>query len=172
MTKKFCFPAALIATAAALSTPATAMAQSKQCISRDQAQAVVGNLMPTLLRSVADRCTPLLGKNSYLATDARALAGDLEPHAQRSWPVTKVAFEKMGGNPIPDNPQLVQLGRTAIAGGVANSLDAESCGVVDKLTSELSPLPAENFTNVFALFLELGLNDDKKAPYRICEGQR
>ena len=156
---------------AALSLPATAIAQDAKCVSRAESRAVVANLMPALLTNAAQHCSPLV-RSSYLATNAPRLAQRLAAHGQASWPVARRAVEKLGGNPLPDNPALLELGRQALATGITGKMDAQACTAVDALAEQLAPLPPENFANVFALFLEMGVNADKKAAIKVCPAPR
>lgn len=153
---------------AAFALPAAAVAQEARCVSRAESRAVVANLMPALLTSAAQRCGPQLGGASYLAANAPRLAQRLAPHGERSWPLARAAIEKLGGNPLPDNPALIELGRQALATGITGKLDAKACGAVDGLAEQLAPLPPENFANVFALFLEMGVNADRKSAIKVC----
>ena len=157
---------------AALAMPATAIAQQADCVSRAESQAVTANLLPPLLESAAERCGPKLGASSYLARNADRLSQRLTPLADRSLPATVGAFERIGGNPLPDNPALLDFGRTMIAQGITKDLDTASCDVIDRLTRELAPLPPENFANVFALFLEAGMNGSAESPVKVCEAPR
>lgn len=153
---------------AALAIPASAVAQEARCVSRAESRAVVANLMPALLTSAARHCGPQLGARSYLAANAPRLAQRLAAHGEASWPVAQRAIETIGGNPLPDNPALLELGRQALATGITGKMDANACIAVDALAEQLAPLPAENFANVFALFLEMGVNADKKAAIKVC----
>lgn len=48
-------------------------------------------------------------------------------------------------------------------------MDNNTCGVVDQLLVELAPFPAEVLANVFALFLEAGMNNDPNSALQACE---
>lgn len=154
----------------AMSLPAAAIAQDAKCVSRAESRAVVANLMPALLTSAAQRCAPLGSR--YLAANAPSLTQRLAAHGEASWPVARRAIEKIGGNPLPDNPTLIELGRQALATGITGKMDANACTAIDQLAEQLAPLPPENFANVFALFLEMGVNADKKAAIKVCPAPR
>ena len=166
------FFAAPLAMAAALVMPATAAAQAKDCVNRAEARAVTANLLPDLLVSAGDRCGRLIGRSSYLATGSADQASRLQPAAAASWPTAKRALERVGSKPLPDDPQLLGFGRRLLAESITADLDANSCRLVDALTRELAPLPPENFVNVFALFLEAGIQGNAKSPVKVCEAPR
>ncbi|MEE4199378.1 hypothetical protein [Erythrobacter sp.] len=154
---------------AALSLPATAMAQDQRCIPQAQSEAVVAYLLPDMLESAGDRCARQLGRDAYLSTNAGNLADRLQPLAERSWPEAKRGLENAFASPLPDDPNILAFGRKAIADGITKDLDQAACGVVSDLTRELAPLPPQNFANVFALFLRLGINGSPDSELRICE---
>ena len=153
---------------AALALPAAAVGQEAKCVSRAESRAVVANLMPALLTSAAQRCGPQLGARSYLAANAPRLAQRMTAHGNASWPVAQRAIEIIGGNALPDNPALIEFGRQALATGIAAKMDAQACTAIDALAEQIAPLPPENFANVLALFLEMGVNADRKAAIKVC----
>ena len=166
-------PARLAATAlTAAVTLAPSMAPSlahaqDRCISRADSQAVVAYLMPDLVDRAAKRCAPLLGQ-SYLGDRGGALAERMSPLSRAAWPDARRALERQSGTSLPDGGILVDIGRAAIADGITQELDRESCEVLDQMLIHLEPLPPENLANVFALFLEAGMNNDPDAALRVC----
>lgn len=163
--------ATAVAALAVGAMPASAVAQER-CITRAENRAVVSHLMPNLIDSVSVKCARSLGGGSFLAQNGDMLASDLEPLSRQSWPAAKTALERQSGNPLPDNEAILDFGRKAIADGVANGMNAESCNVVDQLMEQLAPLPPENMANVFALFLEAGLNSNEDSQLKVCEAPR
>ncbi|MEO0501414.1 MAG: hypothetical protein AAF205_12825 [Pseudomonadota bacterium] len=167
MSRSFAAALALIA------LPAAAQAQAQEaaprmCITPAENEAVIGNLLPAILRQAATRCATLIDDQNYLPREGAALADTLRENAGRSWPVTKTVFERIGGTPLPDDQAVIDTGRKVIAGSVAAGLDAQACDTVSRLVRELAPLPADNFTRVFALALELGISDDSAVPFKVC----
>ena len=152
--------------------PLSASAQAASCISRAESQAIVSHLMPDLLDRVEARCSPLLGPTSYLASEASALSTRFSPLSRRSWPAAKRALERQSGKALPDNEFILDLGRRAIADGVAKEMDAKSCAVLDDLLVELQPLPPQNLANIFSLLLEAGVNSDPNSPLKVCPANR
>lgn len=159
-----------LAALACASLPVAAVAQDKRCISRAESQAVVAHLMPSLIASTQKRCAPQIGNGSYLAAQGSALTSRMTPLSRATWPEARRALERQSGTPLPDNEALLNFGRQAIAEGIANGMDANACRMVDTLMEQLAPLPPRNLANVFALFLEAGVNNSKDAPFRVCEG--
>ncbi len=157
----------LAATASvSLAVSATA-ADNRICISEAENEALVANLLPSLLTQVERRCTPMLG-GGYLAANGDALADELSAYGQASEATTVTVFERVLRTDLPRDPALLDAGRTMMAAGIAASLDERACETIDRLTASLAPLPAENFASVFALFLEMGIADNKDVPWRVC----
>ncbi len=158
----------LLASIGAAALPASAIAQDQKCVSRAESQAVVSHLMPNLLTTLEKNCSRKTGDGLYLSANAKRLSDRFGPASQRAWPVTKAVFERQGDAPLPDNETLLEFGRMAIAEGITGNLKAEECRTVDTLIEQLAPLPPQNFANVFALFLELGMNEAKDSPIKVC----
>ena len=152
---------------AAASVPTSASAQDR-CISRAENQALVAHLLPDLLESVEKRCTPVLGRGTFLERGAKELAGKAEPMSRRAWPAAREALERQSGSRLPKNDYILNIGRRAITDGIANGMDAQACRTTDELLAQLAPLPPENLANVFALFLEAGLNGNPDSELRVC----
>lgn len=160
-------PAAL-AGAATLALPLSASAQTN-CISRAESQAVVAHLMPNLIQSVGNHCAGVISGYTYLGAQGPALAQNLTPLSRRAWPAARDALERQSGNRLPDNEGILNIGRVAITDGIARGMDRNACQVVDQLVEQLAPLPPENLSNVFALFLEAGINNDPNSALRVCD---
>ncbi len=156
-----------LAALAAVALPSSAIAQEQRCIPREDSQAVVANLLPALLESAARTCGPQIGQG-YLAANSAALAQRLAPQAQRNWPQAKDTLEYVMKTELPDNEAVLQFGRQALAEGITSKLDRDACLAVDRLTEQLAPLPPQNFANVFALFLELGMSRNEDTELKIC----
>ncbi|MGB3710829.1 MAG: hypothetical protein WA985_03990 [Erythrobacter sp.] len=161
--------ASLALSLAALALPSAAIAQEARCIPREEGRAVVATLLPDLIASTAARCGPSLERGAYLPARSAQLAARLQPQARAAWPEAKGTFEVILGGSLPDNPALLEFGRKTLAEGMVQQLDTKTCSMVDRLVQEIAPLPPENFANVFALFLEVGLEEAQDTPFRICE---
>lgn len=148
--------------------PFSAIAQDTKCVSRAESQAVVAHLMPDLLTALEKNCSRMIGKETYLSRNVQSLTRNSQANSRTAWPVTKAVFERQGGEKLPDNEALLDFARVAIAEGVTGGLKAEECSTANILIEQLAPLPPKNFANVFALFLEVGMNERKDSPIKVC----
>ena len=159
-----------IKTAAALTLatmPGMAAAQTGQCLTSAEGQAVIGTLMPDLVTAMGKRCAAFDARG-YLARNAPALSVKFQAHSRASWPAARTALERMGMG-LPDNEAMVAVGRTVIATTIANEMKAPECDTVSRLTQQLEPLPPANFANVVALFVEAGARTQKNSQLKFCE---
>ena len=163
--KYFAKTAAALALAA---LPGVAMAQTDQCLTSAEGQAVIGNLMPDLVTALGKRCASF-DSTSYIVRKAGTLSVRFMPHANASWPAARSALIRMSGNNLPDNETMLALGRTLISTTIANEMKAPECSTVSRLTQQLEPLPPANFANVVALFVEAGARTQKNSQLKFCD---
>lgn len=159
-----------VAAALALTaTPAMASAQSmNQCMTSTEGQAVVGNLMPSLMTAIGERCAKF-DRGSYIVRNSAQLSRGFQAHANASWPAARAALNRVGDDPLPDNELLLSAGRTLIAASVAAEMQASECDTISRLTEQLAPLPRANFANVVALFVEAGAKREKNSQLKFCD---
>ena len=162
-------PAAL----AALALPAAATAQvARPCVSEAESVAVMAYVLPALVTKLGDKCAPTLGDDAFLPREAGRLARDLREESTRAWPVARVAAERIGKREIPAGGIAGSIARSAVAPvaaeQIAAAFDVKDCRVADRLLADLAPLPPRRLASVMALFMELGVADNDKVPFRVC----
>lgn len=165
--------ARLALSAAMLALPVAASAQtSRPCVTPDQNEAVTAYVMPSLATEMARKCTPTIGANAYLATNAQRLAQKWQPGADRAWPTARGVVTKLGNIPLVPGSGGDGFAKMvlapALAGKIAFEMDAQACAVTDRLLQQLEPLPAQNLASVLALVLEVGADSQAQMPYRVC----
>ena len=160
---------ALAATALALPTAAQT---PRPCISEAQSRATIAYIMPSLATELARKCAASLPEGAYLTTRAARLASEWTPASERAWPLARGVVAKLGNIPIPPGSGAEQFAKTVVgpaaAGAIARDFDPKACAATDRLMAELEPLPPENVAGVLALFLELGAEQNKQLPFRVC----
>ena len=160
------------ALAAGLCFPAVATAQAaKPCVTPIESEAVVSYLLPPLVTGIAGACQQSLGPDAYIEREAPRLSDRLRPAAHNAWPAARAAVQRVAKLPLP--PEI--MGDAAegaigpiLAAGIAGQANPDTCRTADRLLAALDPLPPRNLAQAMALFLELGVAKDDKAPFRIC----
>jgi len=156
---------ALAAAAALVVFPGMAHAAAPPCLSPMEFTSLATYALPSVINGTAQRCTPALSPQSFLASQGPALAMRYAEAKPNAWPGAKNAFLKLTGGDqgeaaslirsLPDT-QLQQLVDAAIAAKLGESLPVERCGSIDRLLKLLSPLPSETTAEIVMLAVGLG----------------
>ena len=160
----------ILPTLAILALPTAAVAQTaRPCISVAENEAVVSYILPSLVTKIAAKC----GTNApYLARQGKRLAASLIANSDAAWTPARVAAARVTSQTVPADGAGGRIAKAAVgpalADGIAGGFNAKACATTDRLMEQLAPLPTENLAGVLALFLELGIADNDKVPYRVC----
>lgn len=154
-------------TAVVFASSGSAQAQ-RLCITPDQNRAFVASMLPDLMNQAARRCSPMIGADAYLSQQSAALAERFRPSSLAAQSSAVGLIERITGQDLPNDPQVIATGRMFLAASIASNLDKQQCQIVSRLSAELAPLPPGNFVGVFALFLEVGLGQQDTLPFRVC----
>lgn len=175
--KHFQFAAAL----AALAVPGAATAQAaKQCLTPKEAQSLISFALPDIITSVGAKCAPSLGPDGYLTRSGKDLSDRYRAAAAPGWPSAKQALRKFIGNDVeflgamPDEALKGFFG-AGVSTAIVKDVKPEQCGDIDRVLKLLSPLPAENMSQLVGILLEIGARPKAqaaaakmKAPFTIC----
>jgi len=162
--------------------PGIAMAAEPACLTSAEFTALSSYALPNISTGAAQRCAATLPADAFLKRSGDSLARRYADGKPAAWPAAKAAFLKMGGAGNPDALNLIkslpdatlqQLVDTTIQGIIAQRLPTEQCGMVDRVTRLLSPLPPENTAELIALAAGLGSRSGtaKVGSLRICAAQ-
>lgn len=173
----------LFGTAAAAQTPSPTSAPGfgatgeslgqRPCLSADEARGLATFVLPGLIDGLAKRCRGALLADGYLRQPAAStLSTRLRMDAAPSWPIARAAIEKLNGSRLPTlfGDRFVRNAAEGIAADlVLRDFDPTDCGAVDRLVSNLAPLPSANMSNAVAALIALGGDRvGDSAPLRIC----
>jgi hypothetical protein len=152
---RFWFSAALVAL-----LPAQAFAQSaRPCLTPKEGQALITFALPDVVIGITDKCGPVTGTSSFLATSGRALASSYRATSNAAWPVARPAIRKLAG----ENGQLLDLmpddALKSFAGAfaataVVKQISPDRCNDIDRVMKVASPLPPENMSMLVGIMLE------------------
>lgn len=156
---------ALVAAALLLATPQiAAAADAPPCLTPKEATAVAAYAMPGAITGTVQRCTPTLGKQSWLALNGDALSKRYADRKAAVWPDAKAALIKMASTSqdsmvetlkgLPDQT-IQQIADPMIIAAVADKVQPNRCQVIDRFLSLIAPLPPESTAELVALTLGL-----------------
>jgi hypothetical protein len=146
----------LIVALIALAAPEMASAQARACITAPEAEAMTLVAMPDILRETGRVCGARLPGTS-LIRGGGSLISKYESAAQQAWPAARAAIIKLSDPAIDTllqsdyaRPLLTSLLVPFIVGRIG----LEDCGTIDRLVTQLSPLPPRNMAGVVVTALQ------------------
>ncbi|WP_294235525.1 hypothetical protein [uncultured Sphingomonas sp.] len=149
--KRLGFVAALMALAA----PEVATAQ-RACITAPEAEAMTLVAMPDILRETGRVCGARLPATSLIRGNGTLLS-KYESAADQAWPAARAAIVKLSDPAIDTllqsdyaRPLLTSLLVPFIVGRIG----LEDCGTIDRLVTQLAPLPPRNMAGVVVTALQ------------------
>lgn len=153
-TKALAAAAALFATLAA----PVAQAQSAQCVTPREAEALFLYVAPDLIRTTTALCSPRLPANAFLRTANGRLTAKYRAESAAAWPGAKAALLKIVG---PDAGQMLDsqfagaMVSSIVAPLVGTAVKPADCPVVDRVLAQMDPLPARNTAALLVTFAQL-----------------
>lgn len=163
-----------------LAAPGIAQAAEPPCLTAGEFTSLAGYTLPSIIKGASERCGPTLGADAFLRSGGRDLATRYAGQKNRHWPGAKAAFLKIsssGGQEadkllrgMPDTSLQGILDAT-MEGMIAQQIQPERCGTIDRVVRLLSPLPPENTAELIALAVGLGAKTDKArvGKFSICK---
>lgn len=136
--------APLAAVAALIAQP---VAAQTRCITAPDAEAMTLVALPEIIRQTGTVCASRLPATSLIRQDRGAFIARYDAAADAAWPSARAAIAKLGDptlTPLLESdlvrPVLVSLVAPLIVGRIATS----DCGTIDRLVTQLAPLPPRN----------------------------
>lgn len=148
---------AIAAFAALLAAPVQAQtATGVRCLNETEAQAVVLVAMPAILRD-AGRVCAALPASSLLRRTSGPFIAKYDSEADRAWPAARAAIAK-----FVDPSASIMLGSdyarplltSLVAPQITGRLQPEDCQPLDRVMTQIEPLPARNTANLVVTTLQ------------------
>lgn len=148
-------------------------ADRSECVTESESAAIFASLMPDLIDGLRDKCAAHLPANSYLTQNGDALIARYKAHADLRWPMAKLAFGRMAGEPdmaakLPDEYFRPMLG-SLVGAELVKDVKAEDCGGANRIVESLAPLPPENVAVMIGAILSLAGKEGAKEEFPICK---
>jgi hypothetical protein len=163
------------ALAALLAAPATTAPPlpPKPCISKAQVRDMVMVLSPYVVDAIAKRCGPALPATAFLNAGAPALSARLKAESAGREASAVAALKVFAGDKAPpgaDQAILLAFMGQMMGTMAAAKLPVDKCAGISEILQSVSPLPAENFGQLFATVAQMAdVGKDGKSP-GICAG--
>ncbi|MEA3060843.1 MAG: hypothetical protein QOJ94_624 [Sphingomonadales bacterium] len=163
-----------LALAALLAAPATTgPPPPKPCVSKAQVRDMVMVLSPYVVDAVAKRCGPALPATAFVNAGAPALSARLKAESAGREASAVAALKVFAGDKVPpvqDQAALLTVMGQMMGAMATDKLPLDKCAGISEILQAVSPLPAENFGQLFATIIQMaGVGKDSKSP-GICPG--
>lgn len=139
-----------------LAAPEAAMAQQSACITAPEAEAMTLVAMPDILRETGRVCAARLPANSLIRGNGTLIA-KYETAAEQAWPAARAAIVKLS-DPTVDTLLQSDFARPLLTSllvpFIVGRIGLEDCGVIDRLATQLAPLPPRNMASVIVTALQ------------------
>lgn len=149
---------------AGLAASTAASAQSaRPCLTDGEAEALFQVMLPDVIREMGRACP----QQPFLRQPSPAFLARINAGVAPAMPAAQGGIRKLlgpGGEAIADSQFAIPAVRTIVAPAIAQQIQPADCPGLDKIVTNLAPLPPRNLAAVFAALLQLSQNDEKRAP--------
>lgn len=152
---------------AGLAAAPVASAQSAPlCLNDAEAEALFQVMLPDMVRELGRVCVSLPPR-SFLRQPSAAFMARINAGVAPAMPAAQSGIRKLlgpEGQFIADSQFAIPAVRAIIAPAIAQEVKPADCPGLDRIVTNLAPLPPRNLAAVFAALLQLSQNDEKRAP--------
>lgn len=167
MRKGVSAPAAILLWAGLCATGGQAVAQTPQCLTREEASGVVLVMLPEAFRAVGTACAQALPPTALLRQASGPFIEKYQAEADTAWPLAKSGIAKIAGgdkaSPFLDSDLMRPMLSAILAPLIAKKIKPADCSTIDHIVTQFTPLPPRNLTEVIVSILEIVQADDEKA---------
>jgi hypothetical protein len=156
-------------------------AAAQACLTPPEAEAIALVALPEVIRHTGTVCADRLPATSLVRRTDSPLLRRYDAEAERAWPAAQGALVKLSDPAIQgllESTFARPLLTTLIAPVVVGRIALEDCTLIDRLVTQLEPLPPRNTANVLVTTLQyLRAEKAKGRPVAvpdlpICEAKR
>ena len=133
-----------------LCSPSPALAQTR-CVSTAEAEALTLVTLPAIIRQTGTMCSARVPAASLLRQTRGAFIARYDEAADRAWPTARSAITKLTDPMIQgmlDSAYARPLLGTLVAPLLVGQIKPQDCGTIDRLVTQLAPLPPRNTASV------------------------
>jgi hypothetical protein len=145
--------ATLAVATALIAAPAAAQ---RPCLSDDEAQTLALIALPEIMRETGRVCADRLPTASLIRREGGPLLGKYQAAADRAWPAARAAIVKLS-DPAVDLLLQSDYARpvltSVIAPYIVGRIELADCATIDRLVTDLEPLPARNTADAIVTVL-------------------
>lgn len=142
------------------------------CINGMDAEALTIYSLPNLLTTARNNCSGILPSGARLMNPDPAKTAEYRAAADAGWPDAKRVINKIAANRLPTGMSddfLRPMTDALVSGLIAQKLKPENCGLIDKLYTDLEPLPPRNLASFTVTLMQLAAKESADSKFPICQ---
>lgn len=145
----------------------------KPCITVPQAEALVTYLLPKAVEASRSKCGTTLPATSALMLENSQQLASYKAASESAWPKAKEAVGVIAGDKLPSgmSDELMRPIADAIfTQMISEEVKPKNCLLINKIYSDLSPMPSSNIASLTITIVQAATKDDKDENLPICKG--
>lgn len=146
--------------------------QAEQCLSVAQAEALVTYVLPTLVQTSRNKCSTSLPATASLLKENSEQLAKYRAASNDAWPKAKGAVSVLAGEKLPpeiDDTLLRPIADAMFSKLISDEIKPKDCSLIDKIYSDLEPMPSSNLASLAVTIMQAATKDDKKQDIPICK---
>ncbi len=156
----------LLGIAVTLSATAHAQQPARPCISEAEGEALFQVMLPDVIREMGRICAALPPR-SFLRQPGAAFMARINAGVAPAMPAAQGGIRKLlgpQGAALADSQFAIPMARAVFVPLAAQAIKPADCPGLDRIVSNLAPLPPRNLAAVFVALAQLSRNDEKRGP--------
>ncbi|ODP36175.1 hypothetical protein [Sphingomonas turrisvirgatae] len=144
----------------------TAQAQQRACITDAEGAALFQVMLPDVIREMGRVCAALPAE-SFLRQPSAAFMARVQAGVGPATAAAQGGIRKLlgaQGAALADSPFAIPTARAIFVPMMAQEIKPADCPGLDKIVSNLAPLPPRNLAAVFVALAQLSQNGEKRGP--------
>jgi hypothetical protein len=159
---------ALVSGLLCIAAPMSAMAQTppRPCLTEPETEALFQVMLPDMIRETGRICAAL-PPNAFLRRPPAGFLARVDAGVAPATPSAQGAIRKLLGQQgavFAESRLAIPMARALFVPLAAQQIKPQDCPGLDKIVSNLAPLPPRNLAAVFAALLQISQNDGKRGP--------
>jgi len=147
-------------------------ADTEKCLTIEQAEALVTYLLPKGVEASRTQCADSLPASSALMVSNSEQLAKYNAASEGAWPAAKSAVGVLAGDKLPtdiDDALLRPIADAMFTQMIAKEIKAKDCSLINKIYSDLEPMPPTNIASLAITIVQAATKDDEKQDIPICQ---
>lgn len=146
-------------------------AEKEKCLSIAEAEALVIYLLPKGVKAARAQCADSLPATSALMAPNSKQLAEYTAASEGAWALAKSAVGVLAGDKLPtdiDDASLRAIADIKFTQMIAEEVKPKNCSLINKIYTDLEPMPASNIASLTISIVQAATKDDKGTDIPIC----